>query len=129
MTRYEQGFLNKCAEYGVDGRSILYKRAGGGKLLAGTAGAGVGGLTGALASLPALLAAGAGAGLGTAMAPRDKTGKKNRLKGALIGALLGIPTGGALMGGTLGGLGATGLAGAANIDVLNDVINRYKKQS
>lgn len=25
MTRYEQGFLNKCAEYGVDGRRLLVK--------------------------------------------------------------------------------------------------------
>lgn len=36
MTRYEQGFMNKCAEYGVDGRdviAILEKKAalGGGK--------------------------------------------------------------------------------------------------
>lgn len=23
MTRYEQGFMNKCAEYGVDGKSLL----------------------------------------------------------------------------------------------------------
>ena len=28
MTRYEQGFLTKCAEYGVDGRYLLYKFAG-----------------------------------------------------------------------------------------------------
>ena len=28
MTRYEQGFLTKCAEYGIDGRELLYKQAG-----------------------------------------------------------------------------------------------------
>ena len=27
MTRYEQGFMNKCAEYGVDGRIFLEKTA------------------------------------------------------------------------------------------------------
>ena len=27
MTRYEQGFLTKCAEYGIDGRDLLYKQA------------------------------------------------------------------------------------------------------
>jgi hypothetical protein len=27
MTRYEQGFLTKCAEYGIDGRELLYKQA------------------------------------------------------------------------------------------------------
>lgn len=27
MTRYEQGFMNKCAEYGVDGRVFLEKQA------------------------------------------------------------------------------------------------------
>lgn len=27
MTRYEQGFINKCAEYGVDGRVVLQKIA------------------------------------------------------------------------------------------------------
>jgi len=27
MTRYEQGFMNKCAEYGVDGRFLLSKIA------------------------------------------------------------------------------------------------------
>jgi len=27
MTRYEQGFMNKCAEYGVDGRVFLEKTA------------------------------------------------------------------------------------------------------
>lgn len=27
MTRYEQGFMNKCAEYGVDGRAFLEKNA------------------------------------------------------------------------------------------------------
>ena len=27
MTRYEQGFLTKCAEYGVDGRKLLEKIA------------------------------------------------------------------------------------------------------
>ena len=28
MTSYEQGFLTKCAEYGVDGRALLEKLAG-----------------------------------------------------------------------------------------------------
>lgn len=27
MTRYEQGFIQKCAEYGIDGRALLEKRA------------------------------------------------------------------------------------------------------
>lgn len=27
MTRYEKGFMNKCAEYGVDGRAFLEKQA------------------------------------------------------------------------------------------------------
>ena len=27
MTRYEQGFMNKCAEYGVDGRLVIQKLA------------------------------------------------------------------------------------------------------
>ena len=27
MTRYEHGFITKCAEYGVDGRALLEKRA------------------------------------------------------------------------------------------------------
>ena len=31
MTRYEKGFLTKCAEYGVDGRALLMKNAGGAK--------------------------------------------------------------------------------------------------
>jgi hypothetical protein len=26
MTRYEKGFLTKCAEYGIDGRELLYKQ-------------------------------------------------------------------------------------------------------
>lgn len=26
MTRYEKGFLTKCAEYGIDGRYLLQKR-------------------------------------------------------------------------------------------------------
>ena len=33
MTRYEQGFLTKCAEYGIDGRELLYKKAGIGSTL------------------------------------------------------------------------------------------------
>ena len=28
MTRYEQGFIQKCAEYGIDGRVLLEKKAG-----------------------------------------------------------------------------------------------------
>ena len=33
MTSYEKGFLTKCAEYGIDGRQLLYKKAGFGALL------------------------------------------------------------------------------------------------
>ena len=38
MTRYEQGFLNKCAEYGVDEKvaSFLLKNAGAGDVISGT---------------------------------------------------------------------------------------------
>lgn len=104
MTRYEQGFINKCAEYGVDGRTVLAKLAqaadasatpaapvapaGGGyilphvktpsaaQLVAGRASA---------ASLPFLAAAGTGALAGALI------DRKRRLRGALIGALAGIP--------------------------------------
>lgn len=66
MTRYEQGFLTKCAEYGVDGRRLL-KRAQDARAMAIGGGAG------------ALLGAGVGA----------LTSRKHRLRNALIGALLG----------------------------------------
>lgn len=32
MTRYEKGFLTKCAEYGVDGRPLLKRAFGPGSL-------------------------------------------------------------------------------------------------
>ena len=38
MTRYEQGFMNKCAEYGVDGRVLLEKLAVGTPRISGAAG-------------------------------------------------------------------------------------------
>lgn len=94
MTRYEKGFLTKCAEAGLDkGRSeLLLKKA----LSLGTKidlyGTGTGGLAGA----------GLGALLGAAVS------KKKKKRGALIGALLG-----ALGGGTAGYLNTRGASGAA----------------
>ena len=78
MTRYEQGFITKCAEYGVDGQALLKQAAGplernvliGSAGGAGLVGAALGGVTGAL------------------------TSKKNRLRRALVGALIGGGIGG-----------------------------------
>ena len=38
MTRYEQGFMAKCAEYGVDGKTLLEKLAMGAPRINGAAG-------------------------------------------------------------------------------------------
>jgi len=77
MTRYEQGFMRKCAEYGVDGRGLL-KQA----LL------GVNKFT--LANYGPEVAAGAllGGGIGAL------TSKKKRVRNALIGAIAGGAAGG-----------------------------------
>ena len=78
MTRYEQGFMNKCAEYGV-------KQADAATLLANYAPEALGG---------ALLGGGAGA----------LASKKNRLRNALLGALLGAGAGVGVRYGTHGKL-------------------------
>lgn len=97
MTRYEQGFINKCAEYGIDGRVVLHKLAQEAAAAAPAAPAPapklpsagrIGAAIGGGASLPWLAAAGLGA---TAGALIDR---KKRLRGALLGALMGIPAAG-----------------------------------
>lgn len=94
MTRYEKGFLTKCAQAGVDKDTSvgMLKKA----LSLGTKidlyGAGTGGLAGA----------GLGALIGAAIA------KKKKKRGALIGALVG-----ALGGGTAGYLNTSGASSAA----------------
>jgi len=109
MTRYEQGFMNKCAEYGIDGKALLKAAqtaeapdAAAAQALADSLdqtlprdlpGAGKwGARIGGYGSIPYLGSAGVGAALG-AMIDRKK-----RLRGALIGALLGIPVGGTALG-------------------------------
>ena len=97
MTRYEQGFINKCAEYGIDGGVVLQKLAQEMGAAVPTAPAPapklpstgqIGAAIGGGASLPWLAAAGLGA---TAGALIDR---KKRLRGALLGALMGIPAAG-----------------------------------
>ena len=59
MTRYEQGFMNKCAEYGVDGRVFFEKQSddNGGSVVGPAIGAAAGSAVGgAAASVPALAA-------------------------------------------------------------------------
>lgn len=75
MTAYEQGFLTKCAEYGVDGRLLLkqaqakWNRTGLGGAIGGTAGAIYGAVTSKKRNLRAAL--------------------KNALKYGLIGGGIG----------------------------------------
>lgn len=77
MTRYEQGFMKKCAEYGVDGTALL-KRA----MVTGDYAAGL------IANFaPAAIGGAAGAGIGAAV------DKKKRWRGALAGALGGAGLG------------------------------------
>ena len=85
MNRYEKGFLTKCAEYGIDGRKLLEKRAldtanlykalsGANPYLYSVLGGSLlGGLTGGVFSK-----------------------KKNRLRNAILGALLGGAAGGGM---------------------------------
>ena len=128
MTRYEKGFIEKCAEYGVDGVALLkvaqelppatdttatiappapvkwnWRDAGGG--------AWRGALAGLVPAVPAAL----GAGIGALFPGRDKKGRTHRARNALIGALAAYPT--------LGALGGTAVGGYAR-----DVWSRIKQQ-
>lgn len=110
MTRYEQGFLTKCAEYGIDGRELLEKQAL------------IGGLTGYYTQRDDKNAPNASVG-----------GRRGAARGALaqaavltllglrggLGSAIGSGIGGAIGGGITGYLGGR-LAGHRNeMDALN----------
>ena len=125
MTRYERGFMNKCAEYGVDA-SYMFKQAGidmpklkgfrigdlrvGGAFGPGVNAIGLGSSNGGIAaniSDTALHNGALGAGLGalagiTSEGLKDPEKRKHYLKSILIGLLAGGAAGvGATMVGNL----------------------------
>lgn len=118
MTRYEQGFMNKCAEYGLDANTSLALMS---KIARETRDHGEGALLGAKIGL------GAGAGAGTALtvpsvvAELAKGFRKLKLKNKISAILSGIgftATGAAAMGvpATVGGAVLGGMIGRKNKD-------------
>ena len=83
MTSYEKGFLTKCAEYGIDGRKLLEKRA------LDTAN-----LSKALSGVNPYLYSILGGSLLGGLAGGVFSDKKSKLKNAILGALLGGAAGG-----------------------------------
>ena len=80
MTSYEQGFLTKCAEYGIDGRQLLEKRA----LDTAT-------VIKAIKDYghSTILGSILGATTGYALTKKKKKANRNMLIGALLGGLTG----------------------------------------
>ena len=85
MNRYKKGFLTKCAEYGIDGRKLLEKRA------LDTAN-----LSKALSGVNPYLYSVLGGSLLGGFTGGVFSKKKNRLRNAILGALLGGAAGGGM---------------------------------
>lgn len=90
MTRYEQGFTNKCAEYGVDGSAML-KQAATVSGLGFNAGAGrIGGVAGGYTTGHGMNTAGFVSRNGGASISLSDAAINNGLLGAGIGAAAGV---------------------------------------
>ena len=90
MTRYERGFMNKCAEYGVDGLFML-KYAASASGLGFNVGAGsLGGIKGGYATGHGMNTAGFGSRNGGISVSLSDAAINNGLLGAGIGAVSGI---------------------------------------
>ena len=85
MTSYEKGFLTKCAEYGIDGRQLLEKRA------LDTAN-----LSKALSGVNPYLYSVLGGSLLGGLAGGVFSDKKQKLKNAILGAIGGAALGGGI---------------------------------